>query len=112
MTVSPMHICAAGGVGIQMCIGDTVMGGVAAYEEGLRLSIRVGDFHPAHFLPNTVYALKVYTDKGLAYVREFDGSAPLTVTLPVLRRSFYRCEVTNESDRLPVAFGNPIWLDT
>ena len=104
--------CAAGGVGIQMAIGDTVMGGVAAYEEGLQLSIRVGDFHSAHHLPNTVYALKVYTDRGLAYVTEFDGSQPVTVTLPVQQRKFYRCEVVNESDNLPVAFSNPIWLET
>ena len=103
--------CAAGGVGIQMAIGDTVMGSVATYGEGLRLSIRVADFHRAHWHPNTVYALKIYTDKGLAYVAEFDGTQPVTVTLPVEHRLFYRCEVVNESDHLPVAFSNPIWLD-
>lgn len=103
--------CAAGGVGIQMCIGDTPMGGSLPYEEGLKLSIRAGDFHPAHWRPNTVYALKVYTDQGLACAIEFDGTKPVTATLPVKQRLFYRCEVTNESDGLPVAFSNPIWLD-
>ena len=103
--------CAAGGVGIQMCIGDAPMGSSIAFAEGLRLSVRVADFHRAHHLPNTVYALKVYTDQGLAYSVEFDGTAPIELTLPVKQRLFYRCEVTNESDGLPVAFSNPIWLD-
>jgi hypothetical protein len=103
--------CAAGGVGIQMCIGETPMGSSLPYEEGLQLSIRVADFHRAHHLPNTVYALKVYTDKGLAYCEEFDGVKPVELTLPVKQRQFYRCEVTNESDHLPVAFSNPIWFD-
>lgn len=103
--------CAAGGVGIQMCVCDTPMGSSVPFEEGLRLSIRVADFHTAHWHPNTVYALKVYTEKGLAYAAEFDGTSPVAVTLPVKRRLFYRCEVVNESDGLPVAFSNPIWLD-
>ena len=103
--------CVAGGVGIQMCVGSAPMGSSIPFEEGLRLDLRVGDFHSAHWQPNTVYALKVYTNRGLAYCTEFDGTMPLTVTLPVKKRQFYRCEVTNESDHLPVAFSNPIWLD-
>ena len=103
--------CTAGGVGIRMCIGATPLGSSLPYEEGLQLSIRVADFHSAHWHPNTVYALKVYTDKGLAYAMEFDGTQPVEIALPVQRRQFYRCEVVNESDHLPVAFSNPIWLD-
>lgn len=103
--------CTAGGVGIRMSIDDCPMGGVTPYAEGKKLCIRVADFHPAHWLPDTVYSLKVYTDQGLAYALEFDGREPVTLVLPVEKRGFYRCEVTNESDKLPVAFSNPIWLD-
>ena len=103
--------CVAGGVGIQMCIGETPMGSSVPFAEGLRLSVRVADFHAAHWQPDTVYALKVYTEKGLAYAVEFDGTKPVTLTLPVQQRLFYRCEVVNESDGLPVAYSNPIWLD-
>lgn len=103
--------CTAGGVGIRMCIGQCPMGGVTEYMEGQQLSIRVDDFHPAHWKPDTVYVLKVYTDMGLAYALEFDGKAPVSLALPVQKRGFYRCEVWNESDNLPVAFSNPIWLD-
>ena len=103
--------CTAGGVGIRMCIGTCPMGGVAEFSEGQQLTLRVEDFHSAHWKPETVYSLKVYTDKGLAYALEFDGRTPVSLALAVQKRSFYRCEVWNESDSLPVAFSNPIWLD-
>lgn len=103
--------CAAGGVGIQMSIDDAPMGSVTRYAQEKKLYIRVDDFHRAHWLPNTVYSLNVYTDKGLAYVQEFDGTFPIAVVLPIEKRCYYRCEIHNESDHLPVAFSNPIWLD-
>lgn len=103
--------CTAGGVGIRMCIDSCPMGSSLPYQDGRRLYLRVADFHFAHHKPDTVYALKVYTDAGLAYVQEFDGRDPIALVLPVKTRRFYRCEVWNESDRLPVAFSNPIWLD-
>jgi len=103
--------CTAGGVGIRMSIGQCPMGSVTEYADGLTLCIRVDDFHFAHWQPETVYSLKVYTDKGLAYAVEFDGKTPIRAALPVKNRAFYRCEVWNESDNLPVAFSNPIWLD-
>ena len=102
--------CVAGGVGIQMSIGDTPMGGVAAYEAGQQLCIRVGQFHEVHWHPDTVYSLRVYTDRGLAYAEEFDGS-PRSLALPVQDRAFYRVEIRNESDNAIVAISNPIWLD-
>ena len=102
--------CTAGGVAIQMAIGDCLMGGVTPYEPGKKLYVRVNDFHFAHKKENTVYCLKIYTDLGLAYAREFDGSAQ-SLILPVEKRLYYRVEITNESDSLPVAFSNPIWLD-
>ena len=86
------------------------MGGVTPYEPGKKLYVRVNDFHFAHKKENTVYCLKIYTDLGLAYAREFDGSAQ-SLILPVEKRLYYRVEITNESDSLPVAFSNPIWLD-
>lgn len=102
--------CTAGGVAIQMSIEDCPMGSATAYAEGKKLYLRLNGFHPAHKKENTVYCLKIYTDKGLAYAREFDGSAQ-TLVLPVQNRLYYRAEVTNESDGLPVAFSNPVWLD-
>lgn len=102
--------CVAGGVAIQMSIDDCPMGGVIGYAPGRRLYVKVCGFHPAHYLPDTVYSLKVFTDRGLAYVREFTGDA-VSLVLEIKRRKYYRVEIINESDGLPVAFGNPVWLD-
>jgi len=103
--------CVAGGVGIQMGIDDVPMGGVATYGEGKRLRVRVTAFHPAHLQENTVYAMKIYTDRGLCFAKEFDGSAQ-SVILPVKERSYYRVEITNESENSLVALSNPIWLSS
>lgn len=103
--------CVAGAVGIQMSIDDCVMGGSIPYREGQQLLIKLGHFHPACKLPDTVYCLKVYTDQGLAYATEFDGEMPQELAIPVKKRNYYRVEITNESDHLIVALSNPIWLD-
>ena len=103
--------CTAGGVAIQMSVDDTPMGSVAAYAPGKTLFVRVEDFHPAHRKENTVFCMKVYTDKGLAYAREFDCKDMQTLALPVENRLYYRIEITNESDGALVALSNPIWLE-
>jgi hypothetical protein len=103
--------CTAGGVAIQMAIGATPMGSVAAFAPGQFLQLRIADFHPAHRKENTVFCLKIYTDKGLCYAREFDCRQVQQLTLPVEDRLYYRAEVTNESDDCLVALSNPIWLE-
>ena len=103
--------CTAGGVAIQMSIDDTPMGSVTSYAPGKTLLVRVEDFHPAHRKENTVYCLKVYTDQGLSYAREFDCAQVQTLALAVEDRMYYRVEITNESDGCLVALSNPIWLE-
>ena len=103
--------CTAGGVAIRMSIDETVMGGVATYAPGKTLYVRVEDFHPNHKKADTVYCLRVYTDQGLAYAREFDCSQSQSLALPVQERQYYRVEITNESDGCLVAMTNPIWLE-
>ena len=102
--------CTAGAVGIQMSIDDAPMGSVTEYAAGKTLFVRVGDFHRDHRPENTVYSLRVYTDRGLAWAKEFAGE-DMAVALPVQARKFYRVEVWNESDDHVVALSNPIWLD-
>ncbi|MBQ3252171.1 MAG: hypothetical protein IJB02_02890 [Oscillospiraceae bacterium] len=103
--------CTAGGVAIQMSIDGAVMGTVAEYAPGKTLYIRVEDFHIAHRKEATVFCLKVYTDQGLAYAREFDCCQKQALAIPVKNRKYYRVEITNESDGCPVAFSNPVWLE-
>ena len=102
--------CTAGAVGIRMCIDDAPMGSTTTYAPGKILYVRAEDFHSAHLKENTVYSLRVYTDRGLAYAKEYDGS-PIHVALPIQKRAYYRVEVFNESDQHVVALSNPIWLD-
>ena len=102
--------CVAGAVGIQMCLDDAPMGSVTAYAPGKTLYVRVGQFHKAHRKDNTVYTFRLYTDKGLAYCKEFYGE-PMEIAFPVEKRMFYRVEIYNESDGHTVALSNPIWLD-
>lgn len=103
--------CTAGGVAIRMSIDDTVMGSVATYAPGKTLYVQVEDFHPAHRKEDTVYCLRIYTEKGLAFAREFDCEQPQAIALPVADRMYYRAEITNESDGCLVALSNPIWLE-
>ena len=87
------------------------MGGSLPYRDGLTLAIELNDFFRPAFLQDTVYGLKVYTDRGLAYATEFSGQTPQRLAIAVKRRSYYRVEVTNESDGFIVGISNPIWLD-
>lgn len=103
--------CAAGAVGIKMAIAGARMGGSLPYRDGLTLAIELNDFFRSAFLQDTVYGLKVYTDRGLAYATEFSGQTPQRLAIAVKRRSYYRVEVTNESDGFIVGISNPIWLD-
>jgi len=103
--------CTAGGVAIQMSIDNAPMGSVTEYAPGKTLFVRVAEFHPAHRKDGTVFCLKVYTDKGLAYAREFACHQPQELALPVQSRMYYRVEITNESDGCLVALSNPIWME-
>ena len=102
--------CTAGAVGIRMCIDDAPMGSVTAYAPDKVLYVKAEDFHNAHWKENTVYSFRVYTDQGLAYVKEYDGT-PIRVALPIQKRAYYRVEIFNESDHHVEALSNPIWLD-
>lgn len=103
--------CAAGAIGIKMAINGARMGGSLPYREGLNLAIQLDDYYKPTMLDDTVYCLKVYTERGLAYASEFSGQHPQRLVIPVKERKYYRVEVTNESDGFYVGISNPIWLD-
>lgn len=103
--------CAAGAIGIKMAISGARMGSSLPYREGLTLAIQLDDYYKATMLDDTVYCLKVYTERGLAYASEFSGKQPQHLSIPVKDRKYYRVEVTNESDGSIVSVSNPIWLD-
>ncbi len=97
--------------GMKLCIDGKPMGSRLAYREGMKLTLRVDDiFKPTHEA-NTVYELRVYTDKGLAYASTFNGEEPQALALEVQKRRYYRAEVFDLTHGYRVAVSNPIWLD-
>ena len=102
--------CAAGSAGIQMAIDETPMGGETPWKEGQILRIRVGGYHKT-WQKDAVYRLNIFTDRGLAYACEYIGDAEISLAIPVKNRTFYRAEITNESDGHSAVLSNPIWLD-
>ena len=102
---------AVGGVGVKMMIDGNPMGSQITYKPGMKLTLRVGDFHKATWRADTAYELQIITDQGVAYASMFDGKEPQEVSLEVQDRRFYRMIVTDLTHNYRVSVGNPIWLD-
>ena len=100
-----------GSMGIKMCIGEHPMGSETAFEDGMILSIRLGDYFDRDVKENTVYALRIFTDEGLAFESDFDGSEAQELQLYVKKRRFYRADVYDKTHECVVGISNPIWLD-
>jgi hypothetical protein len=100
-----------GSVGMQMCIDEHPMGSEIEYREGMKLSLRIKDFFAHEWRADTVYALRIFTDKGIAYYSEFNGKCPQEVQIEVQKRGFYRADIYDMTHNCVVAHTNPIWLD-
>lgn len=98
-----------GGVGIKMCIGDTLMGGECDFS-GKRAVISVGDFHKRYANSEHNFRLDVISDKGVIASREFSSDEEIFVALDVPTEcQFIRTEVFDVNKELRIALGNPIW---
>ena len=102
---------AVGGVGVKMMIDGHPMGSELSFKPGMKLSLRVGDFHPATFRENTAYELQILTDKGVAYASMFNGREPQEVSLEVQDRIYYRVVIWDLTHGYRVCVSNPIWLN-
>lgn len=99
-----------GGVGIQMCADGAPMGSEVVFRPGMTLTLRIRDFYPPTFTEKTVYRLRIYTDRGVAYEAEFNGREPQKLALEICKRRFYRAEIYDLTHNCLTAVGNPIWL--
>ncbi len=97
-----------GAVGIQMCIGDTKMGGVCAFD-GKRLVLRVGDFHKSVCFADHTYRVDIINDKGMVQSVDMTAKVPLYFALDTTACKFYRVEVFDTTLDKRIALGNPIW---
>ena len=102
---------AVGGVGVKMMIDEHPMGSRIAYKKGMKLTLRVGDFHHATWKEDTAYQLQILSDEGVVYEEMFNGKHPQAVSIEVQKRRFYRVVVWDLTRRYRVCVSNPIWLD-
>jgi hypothetical protein len=119
-----------GAVGVRMCIGNQSMGGVCSFKDK-RLIVSVGDFHKSVLFLDHDYRIDILDDKGVIF------SSPVAVGKnyqPVVFKNggiksfdkitvddcyfaidanddakFYRVEIFDETRKLRIAIGNPIW---
>ena len=100
----------AGPVGIRMCMGETMTGGVCSFDNQ-RLVISVGDFYSKQHNPKHTYRVDLYTDAGLVASQELTNTAETSYLAldvdPAAR--YYRAEVYNVTNDYIFAVGNPIW---
>lgn len=98
-----------GGVGIRMCVGDTVMGGKTDFA-GKRLVLSVGQFHKSLVDPTHSYRMVLLDDTGEVCGREIDPSETAYLACNAdSSKKFYRAEVFDTTKSLRIAIGNPIW---
>ena len=97
-----------GSVGIKMCIGDCLMGGICEYGDN-KLAVSVGDFHKSVNIPSHKYKLVVLNDEGIVAEEQLDVDKDNEFVYDITDSRFYRAEVIDETDNLRIAIGNPIW---
>lgn len=98
-----------GGVGIRMAIGDTLMGGLADFENK-NLTVSVGDFHKKYYEPGHRFRFDLIDETGVAASLPFSCKEPFSFLMRVNPEArFYRVEIFDETRGFRVAIGNPIW---
>ena len=102
---------AVGGIGVKMMIDGHPMGSEIEYKDGMKLTVRIGDYFPHTIREGCAYELQIITDKGVAYSSRFSAKEPQAVSLEVQKRNFYRVIVKNLTAGTRVSVSNPIWLD-
>lgn len=97
-----------GGVGIRMCIGETLMGGKCDFS-GKRLVVSVGDIHRSVHYDNHQYRVDIITDRGVVASAPVNPNETNCFAIDTEECKFYRAEVFDETENLRIAVGNPIW---
>ena len=99
----------AGGVGIRMAVGDTIMGGTTAFA-GQRLLISVSDLHASVYDATHTYRVDVISDTGVVHTQTFSGEDVVYIAMDADENAdFYRVEIYDETAQSLIALGNPIW---
>ena len=97
-----------GGVGIRMCMGDTLMGGKCDFT-GKRLVVSVGDIHRSVLCDDHQYRVDIITDIGVVASAPVIPNETNFFAIDTESYKFYRAEVFDVTEKLRIAIGNPIW---
>lgn len=100
-----------GGIGIRMCVGDTVSGGECLLA-GKRLIICISDFHSSLYRENHTYRVDVYGGEDCVKSQIFTGiecEGSVWLALDTADVPFYRVELLDVTDGQRIALGSPIW---
>lgn len=98
----------AGPIGIQMCVGDTPMGGKCNFE-GQRLVIGIGKFHKSVRNPEHQYRLDVWNEEKIVCSQDISCEESTFFAMDTEDCKFYRVEIYDTTRDLRLALGNPIW---
>lgn len=96
-----------GFVGIRMCIGNTTMGGNCSFNN--KLIVCINDFHPSVLIKGHQYSVRIINENGMLFKRKLSVENPNYFTINVEKSKFYRVEVYDETSKIIIAIGNPIW---
>ena len=97
----------AGFAGVRMAVGDTVMGRTGTFKDQ-RLVFSVGDFFENKHDHDVTVSL--VDDLGTVFTYQMKGNESMTFAIDADENAkFYRVEVYDNTDKMLIALGNPIW---
>lgn len=102
-----------GGVGVRMCIDDTLCGGQCQLENK-RLIVSVSDFHESLSIKGHTYRVDILDDHGVVASKEIsyaETAKPVYLAVDTHKSDFYRVEVFDVTSGYRIAIGNPIWQE-
>ena len=97
----------AGFAGIRMAVGNTVMGSTGTFKNQ-RLVFSVGDFFENK--QDHDFTISLIDDTGTVFTEEIKGNENKTFAIDADENArFYRVEIYDNTDKMLIALGNPIW---
>lgn len=107
----------AGSAGIQMCVGDTPMGGHRDFTDQ-RVVVNVGELHTSVYNATNKYRIDILNEDGIVYSQALTvdetTKTPTNGTIAFdadANSDFYRVVIYDMTKGYRIAYGNPIWND-
>ena len=93
-----------------MVLGNTLMGGETPFVKDEKLLLAIGDFHESVCFAGHEYSMVLLDDKGVVFKSAVSPDAMQYFSFPVSETArWLRAEIFDETRKLRIAMGNPIW---